>query len=689
MGNSIFSRLGLGGKAQAAAPVPAPPPVSAPRAKLRTAPGAVPGDAPAAIAESKPIDNYGEIGTVVRILTAGSSPLYAVPVDMQEDLLGIERQTATSKDIWILVPSEPLSKERVHALSQELRQLRGKLAADGYAAAVVRKADSSVRGEVLKAIAFEDAGSATSGRNSALEQFDAWIEAAVRQRASDIHILVFGSQAAVKLRIDGELEPLALPGFRTGLYSRATAVKAVAAGYNYARNAGSGGSQYTESAYSDVMIEREVMTERVLLRYQNKAAAPGSGQFGAKTVIRVLYLGGNTVGSLEDAGYAASHLAMLRDASRTGSGMIIFAGVTGSGKSTSLKLFIERMPGLERMAVHTIEDPIEYIIGHGMVHQSQVTRDLSDPEETRQRYGMAVKAELRSDPDAVLVGEVRDEITARTALVLAETGHLSMFSLHAHLITNIVGRLTNKEVGLSRDELTAPQIINLLVYQSLVPLLCQHCCLETGAALEQVQQLYEQAAPSAQGALRDDLIYMKDTVAVLSSKFGFDMSKFRWKNEIGCSHCNHRGTKGRTIVAEMWMPDRRWLELTRAHDDYGALTHYRSFSDGDLSSAKMTGKTVFEHSLHKALHGQIDVRRCGSFESFHRYEPHAAQSVHAHDVPRLVPVAAGEAVASARPQSRPQPVRAAQATADIGPIHLPGRGHVATDFDSTHSEAAA
>jgi len=305
------------------------------------------------------------------------------------------------------------------------------------------------------------------------------------------------------------------------------------------------------------------------------------------------------VKTLAEAGYSPSHLKLWQIAGRSGSGLIFVAGVTNSGKSTSMKLFIETLPGLDTKAIMTVEDPIEYeIFG---AHQIEVLRDLSDEDETRRRYAKAMKGLLRADLDGCFIGEVRDGLTAGFALQISETGHLSMGTLHVHLICNIVPRLTNEQVGLSRQALTSPNIINTLVYQALVPLLCPVCADTPDVAAEMDPEVAE-------------FLY------VLDSKFKVPNTSLRFKHAAGCTACRGRGTAGRTIVAEMWQPDRQWLQLVREGDDYGALLHYRFHSNGDFFSENMTGKTVFEHTFFKALSGLVDPRECNSFETFERFE---------------------------------------------------------------------
>ena len=544
------------------------------------------------------ITQFDDLG-VRKVLTGSVDSIHEIPVDARGDICAIDKG---DRSAWILLNAEIAGNpgERIKGIE---RQLIGALHTKGYRIDRKARVTKALMKELLQ-LAANQSTTSTADRGAPLELFHAWIDAAVRLKASDLHVLMWGNQCSTKVRVDGILEPLRIDG-STGIYSRTTGQSAVAAGFNFAsRGSGSALSQYNESIAGDCVIEREVDGKSVLLRYQN-IAAPAAGQdYGAKVVVRLLQSEATgVVGNFNDAGYAPSQVRLLKTSSRAGKGMVIVAGVTGSGKSTSLKIYIETLPDLEKKAIETVEDPIEYVIAPGKVHQGQVTRDLADPEETRRRFGIALKSLMRGDIDGVLVGEVRDDVSARFMLQVAETGHLAMCSLHAHLLSNIVPRLTNEEVGLTRQELTSPQIINLLVYQALVPLLCPDCCLDTEDALKE-----------------DQTGEVQDIVTSLDTRFQIDTSVLRWKNHKGCAHCNHRGTRGRTMVAEMYAPDRKWLELVREGKDFDALLHYRSTSDRDFASPDMNGKTVFEHTLYKALLGLVDVRNCEEFEGFDRYE---------------------------------------------------------------------
>jgi len=257
------------------------------------------------------------------------------------------------------------------------------------------------------------------------------------------------------------------------------------------------------------------------------------------------------------------------------------------------------LPGLAHKAIYTVEDPIEYEIAGA--HQIEVLRDMANDDETRRRYAEVMRALMRSDPDGVMLGEIRDKLTALFALQIAETGHLALGTVHAHLISNIIPRLTNDQIGVSRQALTGPNILNLLVYQALVPRLCRCCALPTSIAL------------------RVD-VDVREIDEVLRRRFAIDTAGLRWTRPGGCPACQGRGSAGKTIVAEMLQPDRTWLRHVRNNDDDAALQHFRASGNRSFSSPDMNGKTVFEHALYKALQGEIDVRNCEEFDGFERFE---------------------------------------------------------------------
>jgi type II secretory ATPase GspE/PulE/Tfp pilus assembly ATPase PilB-like protein len=152
---------------------------------------------------------------------------------------------------------------------------------------------------------------------------------------------------------------------------------------------------------------------------------------------------------------------------------------------------------------------------------------------------------------------------------------------------------------MNREVLTAPNMLTLLVYQALVPKLCPQCAMtsEEGAA----------NTPDVSGVVKH------------IDGLGLDRQNFKWRRMGGCEVCKNRGTVGLTVVAEMIMPDDEWLKLIRENRDTEAVAHYRSMSNRDLTSPNMDGKTAFEHTLYKALQGEVDARQCSRFDVWARY----------------------------------------------------------------------
>jgi len=128
---------------------------------------------------------------------------------------------------------------------------------------------------------------------------------------------------------------------------------------------------------------------------------------------------------------------VLSDLARRPRGLVLVTGPTGSGKSTTLAAMVSQINGERRGHILTIEDPIEFVHAHGqsVVNQREVGRDTPT-------FTAALRAALREDPDVVLVGEMRDLESVEAALRIAETGHLTLATLHtssaAQTITRII-----------------------------------------------------------------------------------------------------------------------------------------------------------------------------------------------------------------------------------------------------------
>lgn len=166
--------------------------------------------------------------------------------------------------------------------------------------------------------------------------------------------------------------------------------------------------------------------------------------------------------NLDQLGFEEQQRHVLRTQLRYPSGLIILTGPTGSGKTTTLYAMLMHLSSTARN-VMTLEDPIEYEIPH--VRQTQVDEVIG------LTFAEGVRSILRQDPDIILIGEIRDEATAKMALRAAMTGHLVLTTLHTNDALSAYARLV--DLGVPRDLLSAN--INCIMSQRLVRRVCDVC----------------------------------------------------------------------------------------------------------------------------------------------------------------------------------------------------------------------
>lgn len=232
---------------------------------------------------------------------------------------------------------------------------------------------------------------------------------------------------------------------------------------------------------------------------------------------------------LEDMGFAPATLTQMRRVMRAPQGSILFIGPTGSGKTTTLYALLKEMPAVE-MAILTVEDPIEYRLPN--IGQTQIRADLGEKSLT---FPRALRSILRLDPDLILLGEIRDNATAETAMHAALTGHMVLSTLHAKTAVAAYQRL--EELGV--DPYLSSESLSLAVNQRLVRTV--HSCAELGAPTDAEVAILQ----------RCDLP-VPDLVA--HPRAG------------GCAGCNLTGFRGRLAAVEVMEPTPALKELvaTRA-----------------------------------------------------------------------------------------------------------------------------
>src|SRR3990167_6826680 len=182
---------------------------------------------------------------------------------------------------------------------------------------------------------------------------------------------------------------------------------------------------------------------------------------GEKVVLRVLsaYVQGFSLG---DLGLSSEHQQLLEQAAEKPFGMILVAGPTGSGKTTTLYALLKIVNSPD-VNITTIEDPVEYkVLG---VNQIQVNR------ETNLTFAKGLRSIVRQDPDIILVGEIRDKETAEIAVNAALTGHLLYSTFHANDAPTAVTRLLDMGV----EPFLLASTLDVIVAQRLVRKICNHC----------------------------------------------------------------------------------------------------------------------------------------------------------------------------------------------------------------------
>jgi type II secretory ATPase GspE/PulE/Tfp pilus assembly ATPase PilB-like protein len=185
-----------------------------------------------------------------------------------------------------------------------------------------------------------------------------------------------------------------------------------------------------------------------------------------------------------------------------------------------------------------------------------------------------------------------------------------MCTLHTDSIGGIINRLTDPKLGLTRQELTSSKVLGFLSYQALIAKLCQ--CALGSPDIQSYYQTQQQA---------HEVIYIQSITQQLHHKYNVDPTVLRFRNPEGCERCRKRGTKGLTMVAEMMIPDDDWLDIAATGNDRAAMRHWRQqHSDRNIYSGNMQGKLVTEHTIYKAICGEVDARQIERFGPLSSFE---------------------------------------------------------------------
>ncbi len=324
--------------------------------------------------------------------------------------------------------------------------------------------------------------------------------------ASDIHIEPEENRSRLRLRLDGVLHDVMF--FENNIYHLLNSRIKLLSGMKLT-------SQNAQDGRFSIMEEKEEINIRTSL-------IPGA--YGESIVMRILDPKSIQV-KLEDIGIEPYLFSVIEEEIKKPNGLILVTGPTGSGKTTTLYAFLRRIYSSE-IKIITIEDPIEY-------HLNGITQTQTDNEKGY-TFLEGLRSALRQDPDVVMIGEIRDAETAKTAIESALTGHMVFSTLHTNNAAGVIPRL----IDLGANPKIMVSALSLSIAQRLTRKLCSVC------KIEKIPTEKETAT------LKMVMDSIKEEGKSLSNYNINPDAPIKIYYPVGCEKCNMIGYSGRIGIFE-------------------------------------------------------------------------------------------------------------------------------------------
>jgi type II secretory ATPase GspE/PulE/Tfp pilus assembly ATPase PilB-like protein len=374
---------------------------------------------------------------------------------------------------------------------------------------------------------------------------------AVEGEASDIHIEPTRVNSKVRFRLDGVLYPsLVLPiKIHPAIVARVKILSNL---------------KIDETRFpQDGRFSTQIGDKRIDFRVSTFPTT-----LGEKVVIRILDSSKGLL-TLEGLGLEGRNYDLMMEAIKATFGMILVAGPTGSGKSTTLYSILKIL-NTEGVNIVTLEDPVEYFMEG--VNQSQVKPEIN------YTFARGLRQILRQDPDIIMVGEIRDEETASLAVQAALTGHLVLSTLHTNNAPGVIPRLIDMAV----KPFLIPAALNLAMSQRLVRVLCAECKEKIKAEGQVLDFLLEKVNKMPK-SIKEQL-KLKEPFYIYQPK--------------GCKKCNFKGYSGRKGI----------FEIIRMSNELARIINHEPSEQAIFQAVREQGMiTMEEEGVIRVLGGETSL----------------------------------------------------------------------------------
>jgi type II secretory ATPase GspE/PulE/Tfp pilus assembly ATPase PilB-like protein len=369
--------------------------------------------------------------------------------------------------------------------------------------------------------------------------------------ASDIHIEPQTELARIRFRLDGVLHPITIVSLQS--YKIFLSDLQTRAEIKWGSDAPqSGRISYNLMSHDTTIVSVNMRIETIPTFH------------GEEIVVRLFNDQMHSL-RMDNLGFTPAQVEHLAAVITHPNGMVLTVGPTGSGKTSTLYAMINRLNSPE-VKIITLEDPVEY----DLPGISQISVHTED----KKSFADGLRAVMREDPNVVMIGEIRDMDTAKTALQAALTGHLVLSTFHATNSSAAISRMLDM---IGTNPLFA-SAIRLIIAQRLARRICTHCT-------EEVTPTKEQAT------------FITEAIATIPEARRPHLEKdFKLHHGKGCAFCHGLGYRGRIAIIEM---------MSITPDIEQLMTSVNKTTARDLETAAVRNGmvTLLEDGLHKALEG--------------------------------------------------------------------------------------